>query len=66
VKRNFTAAGVDRLWLTDITEHPTHEHYSPGFTVSIFPITMSVLGVDQMQLHCVTSFRLVSVQVGAA
>jgi putative transposase len=25
VKRNFTAAGVDRLGLTDITEHPTHE-----------------------------------------
>jgi putative transposase len=25
VKRNFTAAGVDRLWLTDITEHPTNE-----------------------------------------
>lgn len=25
VKRNFTVAGVDRLWLTDITEHPTGE-----------------------------------------
>lgn len=25
VQRNFTVPGVDRLWLTDITEHPTNE-----------------------------------------
>ena len=25
VARNFTAAGPDRTWLTDITEHPTGE-----------------------------------------
>ncbi|MGH3922608.1 MAG: IS3 family transposase [Pseudonocardiaceae bacterium] len=25
VQRNFTVSSVDRLWLTDITEHPTNE-----------------------------------------
>jgi putative transposase len=25
VRREFTAAGLDRLWLTDISEHPTEE-----------------------------------------
>jgi transposase InsO family protein len=25
VRRNFTAAAPDRLWMTDITEHPTRE-----------------------------------------
>jgi putative transposase len=25
VKRNFTVEAADRLWLTDITEHPTKE-----------------------------------------
>jgi putative transposase len=25
VRRRFTAAGPDRLWMTDITEHPTRE-----------------------------------------
>jgi len=25
VQRQFTAAGPNQLWLTDITEHPTHE-----------------------------------------
>jgi putative transposase len=25
VRRNFTAAGLDQVWLTDITEHPTLE-----------------------------------------
>ena len=25
VKRNFTVEAIDRLWLTDITEHPTNE-----------------------------------------
>lgn len=25
VQRNFTAAGLDQVWLTDITEHPTVE-----------------------------------------
>ena len=25
MQRQFTAAGPNQLWLTDITEHPTHE-----------------------------------------
>ncbi len=33
VARQFTAAGPDRVWLTDITEHPTGEGKLCGLAV---------------------------------